>query len=232
MKYFIITGSSRGIGRTLSEKLLSPNHHLFCISREVNNELLSLAESKNVSMDYFDVNLKDVHKLDDLMNQIIQKIDASIVESIYLVNNAAVVKPVEFISQSEPNEIIDHMNINLIAPMLLTSSFIKYTEALKVDKRVMNISSGLSFNLKPMLSCYSTSKAGLETFVKSIGVEQGDVKIMGVRPGATETQMYEESVVTDESASKIKLAKASYAAERILTFLLDRFEHGKVVKAW
>ncbi|WP_314591128.1 SDR family NAD(P)-dependent oxidoreductase [Paenibacillus terrigena] len=232
MRYFIITGSSRGIGKTLTEKLLSPNHHLFCISREVNNELLSLAESNNVSMDYFDVDLKDVHKLDDLMNQIIQKIDASIIESIYLVNNAAVVKPVEFISQSEPNGIIDHMNINLIAPMLLTSSFIKYTKALKVDKRVMNISSGLSFNLKPMLSCYSTSKAGLETFVKSIGVEQGDVKIMGVRPGATDTQMYEESVVTDERASEIKLAKTSYAAERILTFLLDRFEHGKVVKAW
>ncbi|MGM0884930.1 MAG: SDR family NAD(P)-dependent oxidoreductase [Bacillota bacterium] len=232
MKYFIVTGSSRGIGRALSEKLLSPNHHLFCISRGVNNELLSLAESKSVSMDYFDLDLKYVHKIDDLMNQIIQKIDESIIQSIYLVNNAAVVKPVEVISQSEPNEIIDHMNVNLIAPMLLTSSFIKYTKPFKVDKRVMNISSGLSFNLKPMLSCYSTSKAGLETFVKSIGVEQGDVKIMGVRPGATDTQMYEESVVTDEHANKIKLANTSYAADRILTFLFDRFEHGKVVKGW
>lgn len=96
----------------------------------------------------------------------------------------------------------------------------------------MNISSGLSFNLKPMLSCYSTSKAGLETFVKSIGVEQDDVKIMGVRLGATDTQMYEESVVTDEHANNIKLVNTSYAADRILTFLLDRFEHGKVVKGW
>jgi benzil reductase ((S)-benzoin forming) len=232
LKYFIVTGSSRGIGRALSEKLLSPNHHLFCISRGINNELLSLAESKNVSIDYFDLDLKNVQKIDDIMNRIIQKIDESIIQSIYLVNNAAVVKPVEVINEIEPNEIIDHMNINLIAPMLLTSSFIKYTKPFKVDKRVMNISSGLSFNLKPMLSCYSTSKAGLETFVKSIGIEQGDVKIMGFRPGATDTQMYEESVVTDEHANKIKLASTSYAADRILTFLFDRFEHGKVVKGW
>ena len=182
MKYFIVTGSSRGIGRALSEKLLSPNHHLFCISRGLNNELLSLAEARNISMDYFDVDLKIVHKIDDLMNQIIRKIDQSIVESIYLVNNAAVVKPVEVISQSEPNEIIDHMNINLIAPMLLTSSFIKYTEPFKVDKRVMNISSGLSYNLKPMLSCYSTSKAGLETFVKSIGVNRMTLKLWELDP--------------------------------------------------
>jgi benzil reductase ((S)-benzoin forming) len=232
LKYFIITGSSRGIGKALSEKLLSPDHHLFCISRGLNNELLSLAESKKVPMDYFEFDLKNVHKIDDLMNQIIQKIDESIIESVFLVNNAAVIKPLEEISQSKPNEIIDHMNINLIAPMLLTSSFIKHTKLFKVDKRVMNISSGLSFNLKPMLSCYSTSKAGLETFIKSVGIEQVNVKIMGVRPGATDTQMYEESVVTDEHANNVKLANTSYAADRILTFLFDRFEHGKVVKVW
>lgn len=232
MKYIIVTGSSRGIGRALTEKLLLPNHHLFCISRELNHELISIANLKHVSMDYFSIDLKNVQQIEDLMIQMIQKIDVSMIESIYLVNNAAVVKPVEMISQSEPNEIINHMNINLIAPMLLTSSFIKYTDSFKVDKRILNISSGLSFNLKPMLSCYSASKAGLETFVKSIGTEQSEVKIMGVRPGATNTQMYEESAATDEHASRIKLASTDYAADRILKFLFDRFEHGKVVKGW
>lgn len=232
MKYIIVTGSSRGIGRALAEKLLLPNHHLFCISRELNNELISLAKLKNVSMDYFKIDLKNVQQIEDLMIQIIQQIDISIIEAVYLVNNAAVIKPVEVIGQSQPNEIIDHMNINLIAPMVLTSSFIKYTDSFKVDKRIISISSGLSFNLKPMLSCYSTSKAGLETFVKSIGTEQSEVKIMAVRPGATDTQMYEESVVTDEHASRIKLANTNYAADKILKFLFDRFEHGKVVKGW
>jgi len=221
LKYFIITGSSRGIGKAITEKL-----------REINNELIALAKSKDVLMDYFGFDLRNMQEIDDLMSKIVNKISDSNIESIYLINNAAVVKPVEVVSQSEHNEIIDHMNINLIAPMLLTSSFIKYTDAYKVDKRVMNISSGLSFNLKPMLSCYSTSKAGLETFIKSIGVEQNAVKIMGVRPGATDTKMYEESVKTDERANSIKLANPNYAADRILTFLMDRFEHGKVVKGW
>ncbi|QHW31760.1 SDR family NAD(P)-dependent oxidoreductase [Paenibacillus rhizovicinus] len=232
MRYFIITGSSRGIGKAITEKLLSPNHHLFCLSREVNQALVSLAASKNAPLDYFAFDLNNLNGIDDLVHQIVGKIDDADAESIYLINNAARIKPVEVINRSAHEEVIDHMQINLIAPMLLTSSFIKYTDAYKTDKRVMNISSGLSFNLKPMLSCYSTSKAGLETFIKSIGVEQDTVKIMGVRPGATDTRMYEESAITDERAQSVRLASPNYAADRILTFLMDRFEHGKVVKGW
>jgi benzil reductase ((S)-benzoin forming) len=232
VRYFIITGSSRGIGEAIVNKLLLPNHHLLCISRQLNHSLITLAKSNNIPLDYFQFDLNDVHEIDALMKTLIRTIDESRVESIYLINNAAVVKPVEFLDQSEPDEIIQHMNINLTAPMLLTSCFIKHTNHLKLDKRVLNISSGLSFNLKARLSCYSTSKAGLETFTKASGVEQDIVKIMGVRPGAVETQMYEESIITDEHAHKVKLANPSYAADRIITFLFDRFEHGKVVKGW
>jgi benzil reductase ((S)-benzoin forming) len=232
MKYFIVTGSSRGIGEAISKKLLNTDHHLFCISRQSNSSLIAMANAKNVALDPIEFDLNDVHRIDELMQTILGRIDESNIESIYLINNAAIVKPVEHIDQSDSNQIIRHMNINLTAPMLLTSSFIKYTEHLNLDKRILNISSGLSFNLKPKLSCYSTSKAGIETFTKSVGVEQEDVKIMAVRPGAVDTQMYEESIITDEHAHKVKLANPSYAADSILTFLFDRFEHGKVVKGW
>ncbi|MCJ8010787.1 SDR family NAD(P)-dependent oxidoreductase [Paenibacillus sp. KQZ6P-2] len=232
MKYFIITGSSRGIGEAIVQKLLKPNHHLICISRRTNSELIALANSRNIPLNYFEFDLNNVHKIEELMEKIMQTMDEASVESIYLINNAAVVKPVELLDLSDADDIIQHMNINLIAPMILSSSFIKNTRHLEVDKRILNISSGLSFNLKAMLSCYSTSKAGLETFTKAVGVEQNNVKIMGVRPGAVDTQMYEDSISTDEQAYKVKLAKPSYAADRILSFLFDRFEHGKVVKGW
>lgn len=231
-RYFIITGSSRGIGEALTRKLLLPDHHLFCVSRQLNPGLVTMAESNNVPLDYFEFDLNNVHGIDELMRTIFGRMNESMIQSIYLINNAAIVKPVEFINQIDADEIIRHMNINLTAPMLLSSCFIKYSKQLSVDKRIMNISSGLSFNLKARLNCYSTSKAGLETFTKSVGIEQHDVKVMAVRPGAVGTQMYEESVITDKHASNVRLATPSYAADRILTFLFDRFEHGKVVKGW
>ena len=232
MRYFIITGSSRGIGEALVEKLLLPNHHLICVSKQKNINLIEQAKSNDVSLNYIEFDLNNVHMIDELMKSIVNIIDESRIQAIYLINNAAVVKPVEYSNQSVPEELITHMNINLTAPILLTSCFMKYTNHLKVDKRIMNISSGLSFNLKARLSCYSTSKAGLETFTKSIGLEQNDVKIMAIRPGAVDTQMYKDSSITEEIAHKVKLASPSYAADRILTYLLDRFEHGKVVKGW
>ncbi|MGZ9583778.1 SDR family NAD(P)-dependent oxidoreductase [Paenibacillus marinisediminis] len=232
MKYFIITGSSRGIGEAITKKLMVKDHHLICVSRQLNTDLTSIANTENVPLDYFEFDLNHVQKIDDLMKEIIGRIDESIVESIYLINNAAIVMPVEYIDQSDPDNIISHININLTAPMILSSSFIKYSKHFKVDKRILNISSGLSFNLKPRMSCYSTSKAGLETFTKLIGIEQNEVQIMAVRPGAVDTQMYEESIITDEYANKVKLANPSYAADRILMFLFDRFEHGKVIKGW
>lgn len=232
MKYFIITGSSRGIGEALVKKLFLPNHHLICISKQKNDDLIEQAKTNDILLNYIEFDLNNIHMIDELMKSIVHLIDEKRVQSIYLINNAAVVKPVEYINQSATEEIITHLNINLTAPMLLTSCFMKYTNHLKVDKRIMNVSSGLSFNLKALLSCYSTSKSGLETFTKSIGVEQDEVKIMGIRPGAVDTQMYKDSIITDENAHKVKLASPSYAADRILTYLIDRFEHGKVVKGW
>ncbi|MBS4203624.1 SDR family NAD(P)-dependent oxidoreductase [Lederbergia citrea] len=51
-----------------------------------------------------------------------------------------------------------------------------------IEKRILNVSSGASFNLSSGGSCYSTSKSGLETFTKSIGIEKSNVKIMAIRP--------------------------------------------------
>ncbi|GGG69956.1 SDR family NAD(P)-dependent oxidoreductase [Paenibacillus radicis (ex Gao et al. 2016)] len=224
MNCFILTGASHGIGEAIAKKLLSNNNHLICVSRTKNEALLSLANSEKHRMDYFEFDLNHVEELDTLMRNILEKISPD-VDALYLINNAAIVfnQPIEEI---DPSAIARLLTINLVAPMILTSSFIKYSKPLNVEKRMLNVSSGSSFNLSPGGSCYSTSKAGLETFTKSIGIEQSDVKIMAVRPNMVDTAMHAATV------NKKNLKSPEYAADRILTFLLERFEHGKIVKAW
>ncbi|AWP30751.1 hypothetical protein B9D94_30890 [Paenibacillus sp. Cedars] len=222
---FILTGASHGIGEAIGKKLLSDNHHLICVSRKKNEALISLANSqKQTVLDYFEFDLNHVADIDKLMKSIFEKINPD-VDSLYLINNAAIFfnQPIE---DTDPGLIAQLMNINLVSPMILTSSFIKYSKHLNVEKRILNVSSGSSFNLASGGSCYSTSKAGLETFTKSIGIEETDVKIMAVRPGMVNTEMHATT------ANKKNLKTPEYAADRILTFLIDRFEHGKTVKAW
>ncbi len=48
-------------------------------------------------------------------------------------------KPIE---KAESEQFITNVHINLLAPMVLTSTFMKHTKEWKVDKRVINISSG------------------------------------------------------------------------------------------
>ncbi|WP_172964023.1 SDR family NAD(P)-dependent oxidoreductase [Paenibacillus sp. Cedars] len=225
MNCFILTGASHGIGEAIGKKLLSDNHHLICVSRKKNEALISLANSqKQTVLDYFEFDLNHVADIDKLMKSIFEKINPD-VDSLYLINNAAIFfnQPIE---DTDPGLIAQLMNINLVSPMILTSSFIKYSKHLNVEKRILNVSSGSSFNLASGGSCYSTSKAGLETFTKSIGIEETDVKIMAVRPGMVNTEMHATT------ANKKNLKTPEYAADRILTFLIDRFEHGKTVKAW
>ncbi|MFF2089470.1 SDR family NAD(P)-dependent oxidoreductase [Paenibacillus sp. NPDC058174] len=224
VKCFILTGASQGIGAAIGKKLLADNHHLICVSREKNELLLSLADSEKQRIDYFEFDLKDVEEIDKLMGNIFEKISSD-VDGLYLINNAAIHfnQPIE---ETDPSLIARLMNINLVTPMILTASFIKYSKHLNTEKRILNVSSGSSFNLSSGGSCYSTSKAGLETFTKSIGMEQSDVKIMSVRPNKVDTNMHAAT------ENKKQLKTPEYAADRILTFLLERFEHGKTVKAW
>lgn len=47
MNYYIVTGTSRGLGEALAYKLLDDNNHLICISRKKNMSLIAEAEKKD-----------------------------------------------------------------------------------------------------------------------------------------------------------------------------------------
>lgn len=63
MKYFIITGTSRGIGEALAKQLLDDNHHIFCISRAGNQRLIEAAEQSNCRLSCFPFDLNHVSSL-------------------------------------------------------------------------------------------------------------------------------------------------------------------------
>lgn len=80
IKYFIISGTSRGIGEAIAEKLISSENYLFCISRVRKTKLLS----KYDNCTYFECDLNHIDQLESLMNRIYNSIDTSVAEGIYL----------------------------------------------------------------------------------------------------------------------------------------------------
>jgi hypothetical protein len=62
------------------------------------------------------------------MGEVFNKIDESKAEAIYLINNAAVVTPLSSIEHGSIEELTTNFHVNLLAPILLASMFIRFSE--------------------------------------------------------------------------------------------------------
>jgi benzil reductase ((S)-benzoin forming) len=193
MHYFIVTGASKGLGEGLAIELLREDHHLLCIARSESESLKRLAAAKNCPLDFFPFDLSVVHDIPGLCRSIFEKINTLEAEGIYLVNNAGLIEPVGRVESCQAGEVEQHMRVNLLAPMVLTAEFIKYTKNLPVRKRVLNISSGAASSPYSGWSSYCTGKAGMDMFTRCVGTEQEGqqfpVECMGVAPGIIDTGM-------------------------------------------
>ncbi len=237
MKYFIITGTSRGIGEALANQLLAENHHIFCISRADNERLIERAREKNVRLSYCPFDLNHVGEIDKLFDEIFSTIKREAdITAIYIINNAGMLTPFAPIEQCSSASITENVTVNLIAPMIITSNFIKHSQELSVDKRIMNISSASARYLLPSQSCYSTSKVGLDSFSKSVSLEQSNqlypAKVTSVYPGMIDTQLQTEIRSTNKElfpyvdqfiqvAQEGKLQTPDYTAQKLIDILFS-----------
>ncbi|MBA2939197.1 (S)-benzoin forming benzil reductase [Paenibacillus sp. CGMCC 1.16610] len=242
MKYFIITGTSRGLGEAMAFKLISPEHQLICISRTKNNDLIAASSH----LDYYEFDLQNVNQIEALMEQVFQKINLTNADGVYLINNAAIISPFSRIEQANSQDLMDNLHVNLLAPIVLTSSFIRLTQHLPLEKRILNISSASAKQLLPGMSAYSAAKAGLDAFSSCVGLEQGvesaAVKIVSVYPGMVDTSLQEqarntsnEALTTPDIFKMVKdrgmLASPAATADKLISFLLGHsFHQGAVVE--
>ncbi|ETT56239.1 (S)-benzoin forming benzil reductase [Paenibacillus sp. FSL P4-0338] len=244
MKHIIITGTSRGIGESLANQLINPAHHLICISRTANEGLLARAKELDCHLDYFNYDLTDIRGIEQLCEEIFSRIELrSNDEAVYLINNAAILTPVSPIDQLETEQIIENLHLNLLAPMVITSNFLRLTKHMNVDKRILNISSASAKYILPSQSAYSTAKAGLDSFTKCIDIEQKlatyPVKAAAVYPGMIDTSLQSEirSVPADlfpyvnefiQLSEEGRLQSPEYTASKLIEILVSE-EFGKNV---
>ncbi|MCD8510892.1 MAG: (S)-benzoin forming benzil reductase [Bacillus sp. (in: Bacteria)] len=182
------------MGNALVKKLHALDYHLICVSRakgKAIEELMNKAEK----IDFIPFDLSNVEQMNSLIDSIFAKIDRQGIKSVHLINNAGTLSPMKPIDRCETEEIITSMNVNLMAPMLLTSRFIQEAENLNCDKRVINISSGAGSNPVFGWSCYGAAKAGVNMMSQIASLEQlqlnqvHPVQVVSFAPGIIDTDM-------------------------------------------
>jgi benzil reductase ((S)-benzoin forming) len=226
MNHFIITGTSRGIGKALAENILKGKENSVTgISR---NQSLSHPNYKHLSID-----LSDITTLKRFLADIFPKCDKA--DKIVLINNAGIVGQVGKVGNIEDENIERVFNVNLISPAILTNEFIKKYKDLSIQKVIINISSGAGKRPVDGWSSYCSSKAGLDMFSLVIDEEQKlngyNFKIFSVSPGIVDTDMQTQiRKVSVEDFSEVEkfqsykekgnLKEAAKVAEKLL-YLLD-----------
>lgn len=175
--------------------LLKERHHLICISRTHNDHLQQLAAANNLTATQILFDLGFTDELPLLVTGIFEQIRVDVATGVYLINNAGVIEPVNRAEYNTVGEMDRHLRINLLAPMAFSGAFIKHTCDWKIQKRILNISSGAATKPYEGWSAYCTGKAGLNMFTRCVGLEQQNqkypVEIMSVAPGIVDTQMQE-----------------------------------------
>lgn len=245
MNVFIITGASRGLGNSIAKKLVEKNNYLFCISRKIDTNLISYAKEKQCKLDFFEFDLSNVYDIEKLMSSIFDKLKFTEIESISLINNAGTIAPVKPIENCKDSEIINNIHVNLLAPIILTSAFIKNLKTFEGNKKIINISSGAGKNPYYGWTNYCASKAGINLFTECVGVEQNrsvnPVKIVSLVPYIMDTEMQEEIRKTEkENFEQVerfrefkkdgKLLSVDFVAERVIKLLLEEeFIQGGII---
>lgn len=195
--FYIVTGASRGLGEAIAERLLQPGNRLLCISRTRNAKLQESAAAAGVRLDWIERDLAGLaygDAADALMRELLGSVAGTgSAPALRLINNAGVLDPIGPAHSNDASAVARHIAVNLTAPIALTSAFLRLTERLDADKRVMQISSGAGRKPYAGWSAYCASKAGLDHFTRCVKLEQDALpfgaKVASVAPGVIDTDM-------------------------------------------
>ncbi len=181
----ILTGHSKGLGRSILDRFLDAEEiEVIAISRTVLG--LQRANLREIQLDLADlesleVSLPDIFPVGDF-------------ERFVLINNAGWIGEIKPVGKLDPGHISKLMNLNLLAPMVLTDAFAKAYSPLSAEKLVCNISSGAAYKPMPGWAEYCSSKAGLAMFsqVAAEDLAKNGVRVFSLAPGIVDTEMQAE----------------------------------------
>ena len=183
MNLYIVTGTTKGLGKSLADRIAS----------DASNELIALARAPDGPIPggvRFHLDLGDAASIDRVFDRVEAHLKAKRYEKTVLINNAGIVSPVGPIDRVGAQDIERNLAVNLVAPLLLMRRFLLATAGIKV-RRVINISSGAGRRPIAGWGAYCAAKAGLDMASRVAAQEMAGkgVDIVSLAPGVIDTPM-------------------------------------------
>ena len=205
MKYALVTGGSRGIGRAICLKLADMGYNILInyVSNDSNaQEVLELVRSKGVASEVLKFDVGNPQEVALVLNNWVDSNPQNIIE--ILVNNAGIRKDglMMFMSDDDWNGV---MNANIGGNFTITRIVIKNMIRNRYG-RVINIVSLSGLKGLAGQTNYSASKAAVIGATKALSQEIGkkNITVNAIAPGYIRTEMIQE-IKEDDVKSAIPL---------------------------
>ena len=181
MKLAIVSGGSKGLGHAIAEKLIVDGYQVVEFSR-------SAPHAYSIKLDF---------SVPDLMlpalSANLETLAAKQWDEIVVVSNAASLSPIGPTSKKNSMAVLANININFTSAILFMSEVVKHFQSHPCRKVLASISSGAALKAYSGWSLYCSAKAGLESYVRTVAVEQetetSPFVILNVDPGVMDTDM-------------------------------------------
>ena len=232
-KIAIVTGGSRGIGKSIVETLGRKNIKVIANynqSEEKAKRLKEELEKENISIDIFKADVSKREEVKEMINYTIRKYGKIDI----LINNAGIDQEKMFqdITDEDWNNIV---RVNLYSVFCTTQEVIKSMINQK-NGCIINISSIYGINGGSCAVAYSATKAGIDGITKSLAKELGpsNIRVNSIAPGYIDTDMNEryskeEIERIKEETSLVKIGKPEDIAKCIEWLIEDTFTTGQVI---
>jgi NAD(P)-dependent dehydrogenase (short-subunit alcohol dehydrogenase family) len=199
-KNIVLTGASGGIGNLIAKRCNAEGANLFLISRsqEKLQELVSSLDISNGKAHLFVLDISN----DEAVNIVISQIDLLCKGQIHvLINNAGIQNPIGPFVNNSLSSWKENININLFGMVNMIHAVLPSMIRNHAGK-IINFSGGGSTSPRVNFSAYGIAKAAIVRFSETIALElrKHQIYVNSVAPGAINTSMMEEILVSGENA--------------------------------
>ena len=184
----LVTGASRGIGKATALALAKAGAHVIALARTVGGleELDDAIQAAGGTATLVPIDIKDGDGLDRLGYTLFERYGRLDI----LVGNAGILGSVSPVGHLEPKDWDNVIAVNLTANWRLIRSMDPLLRKSEAGRAVF-ITSGAAWKATAYWGLYATSKAGLDTLVRTYAAETETttVRVNLFSPGPTRTRM-------------------------------------------
>jgi len=181
MKLAVVSGGSRGLGEALCRRYLDAGFQVLEFSR-------SAPHAFSVAADF-----AQPEQTAEVVAREFAKLSHLEFDEIVVVSNAGMVEPVGPTARKNPADILVNLNVNITSAILFISQALRQFQGQHCKKTIVQISSGAALRPYSGWSLYCSAKACLDTFIRTLALEQGTelhpFYAISFEPGVIDTEM-------------------------------------------